>query len=95
MSSDVTTPYLPPSIDRLIPRPPYNNASTSAIAAKVLEDIHFLQDRIDRVQKQQKPNTTVLNTYQSMLDSREAVLMWLRDNGDLEDEEVLSHLSGR
>lgn len=79
--------YIPPAIDKLVPRSPYN-ASTTAIAAKILEDIQFLQDRIARIKKLQTPNSSVLNTYQSMLESRESVLQWLKENGDTEDENV-------
>lgn len=92
MNSETPDKHIPASIDRLIPRSPYN-ASSAAIADKVKEDILFLQDRIDRIKKLQTPNSTVLKTYQSMLESREAVLQWLRDNGDL-DEEDLTHQTG-
>lgn len=94
MNSDTPHKHIPAAIDRLIPRSPYN-ASNAAIAAKVIEDIHFLQDRIERIKKLQTPNSTVLKTYQSMLESREAVLLWLRENGDLEDnvdEDDVSHI---
>jgi hypothetical protein len=86
MTTDVSNKHIPAAIDRLMPRSPYNSSS-SAIAAKVIEDIHFLQDRIERIKKLQTPNSTVLKTYQSMLESREAVLAWLRENGDLEEEQ--------
>jgi hypothetical protein len=85
MTPETQDKYIPPSIDRLIPRSPYN-ASTASIAAKVLEDIHFLQDRIARIKKLQTPNSAVLKTYQSMLESRESVLQWLKENGDMDDE---------
>lgn len=87
MSREVPNKYIPPSIDRLIPRSPYN-ASAAAIASKVLEDIHFLQDRIARMKKLQTPNSTVLKTYQSMLESRESVLQWLEENGDIDDSDT-------
>lgn len=93
MNTEVNNKHIPAAIDRLMPRSPYN-ASSSAIAAKVIEDIHFLQDRIDRIKKLQTPNSTVLKTYQSMLESREAVLTWLRENGDLEEDEDISHHVG-
>lgn len=89
MNPNVPEKHIPAAIDRLIPRSPYN-ASSSAIAAKVIEDIHFLQDRIERIKKLQTPNSTVLKTYQSMLESREAVLEWLRENGDLDNEDISS-----
>ena len=56
----------------------------NAIANKVIEDIQFLKDRIERIKKLQTPNSTVLRTYQSMLESRESVLEWLVENGDAE-----------
>lgn len=87
MSREVPTKYIPPSIDRLIPRSPYN-ASTASIATKVLEDIQFLQDRIARMKKLQTPNSTVLKTYQSMLESRESVLQWLNENSDTESDDA-------
>lgn len=93
MTSELTTKHIPESIDRLIPRSPYN-ASNNAIAAKVIEDIHFLKDRIERIKKLQTPNSTVLKTYQSMLESRESVLEWLQENGELElenENEEASH----
>lgn len=89
MTPEMPNKYIPSSIDRLIPRSPYN-ASTAAIAAKVHEDIHFLEDRIARIKKLQTPNSTVLKTYQSMLESRESVLLWLKENGDLNEDEDLT-----
>ena len=56
----------------------------NAIANKVIEDIQFLKDRIERIKRLQTPNSTVLRTYQSMLESRESVLEWLVENGDAE-----------
>lgn len=87
MKSSKPDTHIPAGIDRLIPRSPYN-ASNAAIAAKVIEDIHFLQDRIERIKKLQTPNSTVLKTYQSMLESRQSVLEWLKDNGDITDEDL-------
>ena len=84
MNSDVPNKYIPERIDRIVPRANYE-ASSSAIAAKVLEDIQFLRDRIERIKKLQTPNSTVLKTYQAMLESRESVLDWLRENGDLDE----------
>ncbi len=81
--SDVNT-----TINRIMPQSAYNaTTNSSAIATKVREDILFLQDRIDRIKKLQTPNSSVLKTYQSMLDSREAVLSWLQGNGEVEHNE--------
>lgn len=87
MTSDTTDKHIPAFIDRLMPRSPYN-ASNAAIAAKVVEDINFLQDRIERIKRLQTPNSTVLKTYQSMLESRQSVLEWLKDNGDISNEDL-------
>lgn len=86
MTLETPPTHVPAAIDRLMPRSPYNT-STAAIAAKVLEDIHFLQDRIDRIKRLRAPDAAVLNTYQSMLESRESVLQWLREN-EVFDEPV-------
>lgn len=67
-------------LDNILP-PNGEDMSVSALVAKVIEDIQFLQDRIERVKNLQSPNTTVLKTYQSMLQSRQEVLVWLQANG--------------
>jgi hypothetical protein len=87
ISPEMHSNHLSTSIDRLIPRSPYNS-NTSAITAKVIEDINFLQDRIARIKKLQTPNSAVLKTYQSMLESRESVLQWLNENGDADDQSI-------
>ncbi len=60
-------------------------SSNSAMAIKVMEDIGFLRDRIERIKKLHTPNSTVLKTYESMLASREAVLNWLKESGEIDD----------
>jgi hypothetical protein len=60
--------------------------SNAAMAVKVIEDIGFLRDRIERIKKLHTPNSTVLKTYEAMLASREAVLIWLQENGELPDD---------
>lgn len=47
------------------------------IARKLLQDIAFLSDRIERLKGQSVPNAQTLKVYQEMLDSRYAVLDWL------------------
>lgn len=47
------------------------------IAAKVSQDIAFLNDRLERLKRSSTPNPQVLKIYQDMLESREAVLTWL------------------
>jgi len=52
------------------------------VKAKVLEDISFLRGRIDHIKRARQPNSnpSILQTYESMLESRESVLVWLNDN---------------
>jgi hypothetical protein len=76
-----------PAVDHLIPRMS-QPMSNDAMAQKVIEDIYFLRDRIERIKRLQTPNSTVLKTYQSMLESREAVLAWLRENTDVDMEDT-------
>ena len=52
-----------------------------AISYKVGQDIAFLTDRISRMKNQQSPNEVVLQTYESMLASRQSVLEWLEQHG--------------
>lgn len=58
---------------------------TSAVRAKVEEDIAFLTSRISIMENHPRPNRIVLDTYQTMLSSRVAVLKWLL-HGSLESE---------
>lgn len=57
-----------------------DHMNLGSMAKKVMEDIQFLQDRIDRIKQLQTPNSSVLKTYQSMLASREEVLTWIQIN---------------
>ena len=55
-----------------------NEAFNSAeVAEKVQSDINFLLERMEHLQQQSNPNPVVLQTYQEMLESRQAVLNWL------------------
>lgn len=49
----------------------------SNVQVKVEQDIAFLQHRIALMKKQANPNQVVLDTYETMLKSRKAVLSWL------------------
>ncbi len=80
------------------------SASNHSVMLKVVEDIRFLEDRIDRMNSLKTPNTTLLKTYQTMLDSRESVLEWLKEKSTPEqsadeqnnaetEEEQLSNLA--
>ncbi len=51
------------------------------VRAKVIEDINFLRGRIDRIKRSNgaRINPSIVKTYESMLESREAILSWLED----------------
>lgn len=49
---------------------------------KVEQDIAFLTDRITAMRAHPRPNTMLIEHYQSMLKSRESVLKWLLDGCD-------------
>lgn len=70
-----------PDIERLMPtlKHPYQ-ADNLAVIEKVQQDILFLTDRIERIKKLQTPNSSVLKTYITMLQSREAVLRWMEED---------------
>jgi hypothetical protein len=50
------------------------------VARKVESDIAFLTERLQLLEQQPKPNAVILQTYKDMLESREAVLHWLRQD---------------
>jgi len=54
-------------------------AEASNVQTKVEQDIAFLEHRIGLMKKQKTPNTIVIETYESMLKSRQSVLSWLLD----------------
>lgn len=49
---------------------------------RVEQDIAFLSDRIAAMKAHPRPNTMLIEHYQSMLKSRESVLKWLLDGCD-------------
>lgn len=51
--------------------------NSTEVAEKVQADISFLLSRIALLNQQPNPNPVVLQTYQEMLESRQAVLDWL------------------
>ena len=53
------------------------------IEAKIIEDIQFLRDRIAHIKRAKLGITSpsILSTYESMLESRESALYWLREEG--------------
>jgi len=52
--------------------------NSEEVARKVEEDIAFLSERLQLLEQQSKPNAVILQTYKDMLESRRAVLDWLR-----------------
>lgn len=48
------------------------------VAVTVESDIAFLSERLRILERQAAPNIVMLQTYKDMLDSRHAVLHWLR-----------------
>ena len=52
------------------------------VARKVESDITFLTERLQLLEQQKKPNAVILQTYKDMLESRYAVLHWLRQDND-------------
>lgn len=50
------------------------------VARKVESDIAFLTERIHLLEQQPRPNPAILQTYKDMLESRHAVLHWLRQD---------------
>lgn len=60
---------------------------------KVEQDIAFLTDRITAMKAHPRPNTMLIEHYQSMLKSRESVLKWLLDGCDDETSSLPSQRS--
>ncbi|WP_086929725.1 hypothetical protein [Agarilytica rhodophyticola] len=62
------------------------------VKIKVIEDINFLRGRISHIKHSKfvTPNSSILKTYESMLQSRESVLSWLLEN-DYEECDKRSH----
>ena len=54
--------------------------NSEEVARKVESDINFLLERMQFLQQQNKPNAVILQTYKDMLESRQAVLAWLRQS---------------
>ena len=52
-------------------------ANAEDVREKVCEDIAFLSNRIALMERQNRPNRPVLDTYKRMLSSRQSVLNWL------------------
>ncbi|QEY17368.1 hypothetical protein D0C16_16115 [Cellvibrio sp. KY-GH-1] len=63
--------------------------NSTEVAEKVQADISFLLSRIALLNQQPNPNPVVLQTYQEMLESRQAVLDWLTQ--DSSKDQHLNH----
>lgn len=68
--------------------------SHNSARLKVEQDIAFLSDRIAAMKLQSKPNTMLIEHYQSMLRSRESVLKWLLDGCDDETSSLPEQRAG-
>lgn len=53
------------------------------VARKIESDITFLVERLRMFERQKIPNAVIVKTYRDMLDSRYAVLGWLRIGNQL------------
>lgn len=62
--------------------------NSTEVAAKVQADISFLLSRITLLKEQPNPNPVVLQTYQEMLESRQAVLDWLMQDPKSPDQKA-------
>ena len=88
MKTESPQAELESQIGRIMPLGSYGHSSNNAaVALKVKQDILFLLDRIERIKNLQTPNSSVLKTYQTMLESRQAVLHWLEENMELEGQD--------
>lgn len=47
------------------------------VSEKLHQDIAFLTDRIERLNRQRSPNPKVIKVYEDMLDTRHSVLSWI------------------
>ncbi len=60
----------------------HERVSPEEVMKKVIEDINFLRGRIDHIKRSAMAasNPTIIETYESMLQSRESVLAWLQED---------------
>lgn len=65
--------------------------NSSEVATKVQADISFLISRIALLNEQPNPNPVILQTYQEMLESRQAVLDWLTQDVENKRQAVGPH----
>lgn len=64
--------------------------NSEEVARKVELDIAFLTDRLARMEQQRSPNPVIIQTYKDMLDSRYAVLHWLRQDHTTTDAKAVN-----
>lgn len=55
----------------------------SLVSEKLRQDIAFLTDRIERLNRQRSPNPKVIKVYQDMLDTRHSVLNWINGHSQV------------
>lgn len=56
-----------------------------SVRARVEQDIAFLKNRLEAMKRQSPGNQPVIDAYQTMLNSRIAVLNWLNHGGSETD----------
>ena len=61
------------------------------VQTKVEQDVSFLQDRLQLMKNHPNPNRIVIEAYESILKSRMAVLSWLRD-GNQDEQQLHNNL---
>lgn len=61
------------------------------VAQKVESDIAFLTERLELLKQQNNPNAVILRTYEDMLESRFAVLNWLRQGEQQPEKTAANH----
>src|SRR5690625_3592215 len=49
----------------------------TVVSEKLNQDIEFLTDRSERLNRQRSPTPTIIKVYQDMLDTRHSVLDWI------------------
>ena len=65
--------------------------NSTEVATKVQADIRFLISRIALLNAQANPNPVILQTYQEMLESRQAVLDWLMQDAQQPHQKAAHH----
>jgi len=58
----------------------------SAVANKIDQDINFLEEKLEKIQRSLDPNEVIRKTYETMLESRKNVRQWLKTYSGEETE---------